>query len=221
MTKQENFKHRIRARMVKTGERYSAARAALLAEAANRSGRTWVAEPEFSDGAVQEATGRGWDEWCDAIDAGPDFEGDHTAIAAYLRDELSVDAWWSQSITVGYERITGLRLPYQRADGTFTAGRSATITLDAAGLRSALFDDADRADLFPGYTTELLSRSTAKAIRISIGPGVAHFGIDERGDGRVKVSIDHRKLPTFDDVAEWKFYWGEWLDAAGETPLKS
>jgi len=59
----------------------------------------------------------------------------------------------------------------------------------------------------------LLSGTTAKAIRISVGPGVVQFRITDGGEGRTKVSIQHSKLPSFDDVAEWKFYWGEWLDA--------
>lgn len=216
MTKNESFKRRVRERMAKTGERYAAARAALVKPSGDDSGRTWIAEPEFGDDAVREATGKGWNEWCEVIDAGPDHGGDHTKMAAYLRDELNVDVWWSHGIAVGYERITGLRLPYQRPDGTFTAGRSATLSIDAPALRSSLLDHEDRAELFPGYDTALLSAPRAKAIRVSIGPGVAQFGIDDAGEGRTKVSIQHSKLPNYDDVAEWKFYWGEWLDAVDD-----
>lgn len=216
MTKQASFKRRVRERMAKTGERYAAARANLLAQAAPARGRTWVSEPEMSDEAVVEATGTSWDDWCDVIDSW-NLDGDHVAIAAKLEADTHLDGWWSQSVTVGYERITGLRLPYQRPDGTFTAGKSKTVAVDAGQLRALLLDDEQRGDLFPGYATELLSKPSAKAIRISVGPGVAHFGIAAKPDGRARVNVDHRKLAAYDDVAEWKFYWSEWLDAIDDS----
>ncbi len=92
MTAQESFKRRIRARMARTGERYSAARRALIAQVTPADGRGWVSQPETSDAAVRAATGRGWDEWCALIDAQPVRDGGHTAIAAHVRD-LGVDGW--------------------------------------------------------------------------------------------------------------------------------
>ena len=215
MTTNESFKRRIRTRMAKTGERYSAARQAMLEAAASNGPRrrTWASEPEMRDEAVREATGRGWEEWCDLLDAWPDNDGNHTAIATYLRDELGVDAWWSQAVTGGYERITGLRLPGQMPDGTFTANKSKTIAIDAGWLHAALLDDERRQDLFPGLTTTLRSKPSAKSLRVQVGPGVAGFGFGELDDGRTKVTVQHAKLPAFEDIEEWKFYWGDWLDA--------
>ena len=115
MTQQESFKRRIRARMEKTGERYLAARRILIDQASKNRRRTWKAEPETSDDSVSSATGRGWDDWCDLIDEWPGHADGHTAIAAYLIAEHGVDPWWAQSVTVGYERITGLRLQIGRA----------------------------------------------------------------------------------------------------------
>lgn len=222
MTKQESFKRRIRERMAKTGERYGAARRSLL-EAASVRSRRWISEPEVSDDSVRAATGRGWDQWCDLIDDWRSADNrseqsalapwDHKATAARLRSELDVDLWWCQGVTVGYERITGLRLPGQMADGTFTANKSKTITVDAAILKAMLAHDDDRADLFPGLETTLRSKPTSKVQRIQIGPGVAQIGIEDRGDGRAKVVVQHEKLPSADDVPEWKHYWSDWLDA--------
>jgi len=217
MTKQEAFKHRIRARMEKTGERYGAARRVLI-EQSNRGGRrAWVAEPDMSDDSLRAATGRGWDEWCDIIDAWPGNRDGHTAIATYVRDELGVDGWWAQTVTVGYERITGLRLPYQQPDGTFSAGKSRTVAAAAADLKAMLIDATDRADLFPGFETELRSRPASKVVRIAIGPGTAQIALDALPDGRTKVSVVHDKLPSFDEVEQWKIYWSEWLEAIDES----
>jgi hypothetical protein len=213
MTRQETFKRRIRHRMEKTGERYGAARRALIEKSDVRSQREWVSEPEMAEDTLRETTGRGWDEWCDIIDAWPGKDEGHTAIATFLRDDHGVEGWWAQTITVGYERITGLRLPYQQPDGTFSAGKSRTVRADPAMLREMLLDDGDRSDLFPGVETDLRSRPTAKTLRIGIGPGTAQVMIEPLDDGRAKVAIAHDKLPTPAAVEEWKAYWTDWLEA--------
>ena len=213
MTRQESFKRRIRERMARTGERYGAARRTLIDRAAAGAPRRWAAEPELGDDAVRDATGRGWDEWCDLVDAWPGHADGHAAVAAHLQDAHDVDGWWAQTITVGWERITGRRLPHQMADGTFTAARTRTVTVDADAVRAALLDDDERAGLFPGIATELRSKPTTKALRVRVGPGVAIIDLQPRPDGRVTVSVAHEKLPSPDDVVEWKAWWGDWLDA--------
>lgn len=199
--------------MAKEGERHSAARETLIDQAAPDSAPTWAATPETGDEAVRSATGRGWDEWCAVIDAWPGHTDGHTAIAAYLQDQHQLDGWWAQSVTVGYERIAGRRLPYQRPDGTFSAGKSRILSTDHAALRAMLLDDADRADLFPGIQTELRSRPTSKVLRLAVGGGIAQVSLEPLEDGRVKAVIDHEGLPSYDDVQRWKQYWSEWLAA--------
>lgn len=210
MTRQESFKRRIRARMEKTGEKYGAARRALI----EKNGRLWAAEPELSDERLIDATGRGWNEWCDLIDAWPGHEGGHTAIAAWLQSEHDVDGWWAQTITVGWERITGRRLPYQRPDGTFSVSKSRTMVVNVDELRSLLVSDRD--DLFPGVDTELRSRPTSKALLIGMDVGAALFSFDAAGDDRTCVTVTHEKLPSYDDVEPWRLYWDRWLEAIDE-----
>ena len=213
MTKQEHFKKRVRARMATTGERYAAARKALLDQAAARTGRTWAAEPEMSDDAIRAGTGKGWDEWCDIIDAWPGHTEGRTAVAKWLHEGTDLTGWWAQGVTNGWERITGRRLPYQRTDGTFAAGKSKTVRVAADELRAALLDEDGRADLFPGVETTLRSKPSSQTIRLGMGTGVVLIGVGDTGDGRAKVTVSHEKLATYDEVAEWKFWWSEWLDA--------
>jgi uncharacterized protein len=51
--------------------------------------------------AVREATGRGWDEWCDLIDAWKGDKDDHGAVAAFLVEEM-------HGLRVAVENGTGL-----------------------------------------------------------------------------------------------------------------
>lgn len=202
--------------MEKTGAKYNAARRSLF-EQAGRPTSDWVSQPDVSDDAIREATGKGWHAWREILDAWPGDVKDHGAIASYLQSEHGIDGWWAQSVTVGYERITGLRLPYQRPDGTFTAGKSKTVATDADELRSMLRDDESRSHLFPGFETELRSRPSSQDPRVRIGPGVALFSLDQQSDGRVKVTVTHERLPDLEDVDRWKAYWSDWLDAVDES----
>lgn len=223
MTSQESFKKRVRARMERTGERYNAARRSLV-EQAHRPGvrRVWASQPEVPDASVVAATGRDWNAWCDLIDeAGVDPHA-HPALVSFARDHMGPQAgdkieWWSQGVAIGYERITGVRAPNQMADGTYTATRSRTLSLDVDRLRALLIDDDARTDLFPDQQTSLRSRPTSKALRIAIGEGAALFSMDALPDGRTRVTVSHEKLPAAEDVARWKHYWGEWLDAVSDA----
>lgn len=216
MTAHESFKRRIRARMAKTGERYGAARRALMLHVPRVAGSGWVSQPDTSDEAVRAATGRGWEEWCALIDDHAVGHSGHTAIAAHVRS-LGVDAWWAQSVTVGYERIRGLRLPYQNHDGTFTASRTKTIAVDAAALRTMLLDDTERTLLFPAFATRLRSRASSKNVRLSVGDGTVEIALEPATEGRTKVSVAHSRLPTADEVTIWRQFWIGWIKALDET----
>lgn len=213
MTRNESFKRRVRERMAKTGEKYGAARRVLIEQAASRDRPSWVSDPGHTDAVIRQNTGRDWNDWRGLIDRWPDHERGHTAVASWLRDEHDVDGWWAQAITVGWERITGRRLPHQMGDGTFTANRSATISTDALALREMLLDDDGRLDLFPGLDTELRSRPTSKNVRVGLGGGVAEIAIAGRDDRRATITVAHAKLSSPEDAASWKAYWTDWLQA--------
>ncbi|MBW3664998.1 MAG: DUF4287 domain-containing protein [Actinobacteria bacterium] len=213
MTRNESFKRRIRARMAKTGEKYGAARRVLIEQATRRSSAGWVAEPEQTDEVIRDRTGRGWDEWRELIDAWPGHDEGHGAVAAWLQAEHDVDGWWAQAVTLGWERITGRRLRHQMVDGTFTANRSATITVEVDSLRELLLDADGRELLFPGIDVELRSRPTSKNVRLGLGDGIVQIAIVPRDDDRATVHVAHEKLPTADEVTLWKEFWGDWLAA--------
>ncbi|MGC0142600.1 DUF4287 domain-containing protein [Pseudactinotalea sp. Z1732] len=213
MTKQEPFPRRVRERMAKTGQKHGAARR-RLPPAAGEPG--WVHQPQHSDEQVVERTGRTWNQWREVIDAGPGRGAAHAAIATFLEQDHEISGWWAQAVTVGYERITGIRAAHQRADGSFEAGVSRTLPLDGTALRAGLLDESDRADLLGGLASALRSKPTSKAVRLGVDEGVVLFTFDPRPDGQVRVSVTHSNLPGPAAVAHWKAFWGEWLQALHE-----
>lgn len=217
MTRNASFKRRIRARMAETGERYGAARRVLLDQARHRVPQGWVSAPEQSDTVIRDRTGRGWEQWRATIDAWPGHHDGHAAVATWLQAQHGVEGWWAQTVTVGWERITGRRLPHQMADGTFTAGRSATISVDVDALRAALRDEEGLAALFPGLAPRVRSKPASKNVRVALPEGVAEIAVTARGPDRATVAIAHHRLSSPDEVTLWKGFWGDWL-AALDTP---
>ena len=75
------------------------------------------AESRMDEARVREKTGKGWDEWFSIIDSMGGMPLGHTKIAKALRDQHGVDPWYSQMLTVQYERERGGRKINQRAKG--------------------------------------------------------------------------------------------------------
>ena len=130
MTRQKSFKRLVRARMEKTGESYTAARASLLAAEEHRA--TEAPTLTMSDDAIRRRTGRGWEEWFDLLDQWDAAERTHKEIARWLREEQGVDGWGAQSVTVSYERSRGLRAVGERPEG-FSITASKTLPCPSSG----------------------------------------------------------------------------------------
>src|SRR5262245_50459176 len=118
MPREKDLKRLVRARMKKTGEAYTAARAQIL----RKSAKPTTPTPEYAklagmaDAVVREKTGRDWTEWVRTLDAHDAEQMKHGDIATLVNGTYKVADWWSQTVTVGYERIKGLRARGQRRD---------------------------------------------------------------------------------------------------------
>jgi hypothetical protein len=187
----------------------------------------WVAQPQHRDELVREKTGRGWNEWVAAIAAGPGLRAGHTAIAHWLVAQ-GVDSWWAQAITVGVERICGMRLPGQMPDGTFTVSRSRVIAMSSEEFRALLLDEHWRNQRVPHVTLRLRSQPHAKALRFDVArdgepQGVVSFTTDAAGAERTRLGVAHAGLASAEAAERWKPFWSDWLsvlsDSIGEAPL--
>ncbi|WP_297082116.1 hypothetical protein [uncultured Demequina sp.] len=222
MTDSPSFTERAREHVAATAESWSTARAALDAEPAPATA-TWAAAPEHSDEAIRKATGAGWDEWVARIDAGPGRAATHTEIAAWVNANSDIGGWWSQGVTVGYERITGMRLPGQRPDGTFTLSRTRTFAVAPDHLRALLEDEGSLTALLPAAQVTRTSKAGVKAPRYALEDaadaagtslGTLQLGFDPAPKG-AKLTVTHEKLPSFGATEPWKDFWAAWLDAVG------
>ena len=89
------------------------------------------ATQSVSPEAVEKATGKSLEHWFDLLDAFDVRQNGHKAAAKHLGEAHGVSPWWSQCLTVTYEQERGLRVPGERASGTFTINVSKTLEVSA------------------------------------------------------------------------------------------
>jgi hypothetical protein len=203
MTRQKSFKRLVRARMEKTGESYTAARAMLLAAEKKADGPRL----ETSDEAIRERTGRGWEEWFDLLDEWGAAELTHREIARRVAAELHIEplAWNAQAITHSYELVRGLRVTGQRADG-FAATAQKTVPVPVERLFDVFVD---------GTRGELRERTATrpKSARFDWTGGESRVNVTfvAKGDERSTVVVEHRRLADAEEAERMKAFWRERL----------
>ncbi len=213
MTRQKSFKRLVRARMDKTGESYTAARAILLAA----DEPVGEAPPlATSDARIRERTGRGWEEWFEVLDGWGAAELAHREIARRVAAELGIDplAWNAQAITSSFERARGLRVVGERADGfSVTVQRTATVPVET--LFDAWADASTRASWLP---EDLLRERTATRPRSARfdwdgGPSRVHVTFLAKGEASSTVALEHARLADAGEAERLKAFWRERLTA--------
>ena len=141
MPKQKDLKRLVRSRMQKTGEAYTAARLQLLKKKSPQPDLARLAG--MSDAVVGRKTGRTWAEWVETLDAARAAELPHREIAKYV-SSLGTPSWWTQMVTVGYERIRGLRAKGQQRSGAYQISRSRTFPVPVETLFNAFVNARTR-----------------------------------------------------------------------------
>jgi len=212
MTEQKARKRAIRARMTKTGERYTAARRHLTPSTAEPPLPPRVAEPPHSEESVRRATGKGWDEWFRILDARGAVDRPHGEITRYLIEEHGVPGWWSQAVTVGYERARGLRAVYQ-GPGGYRVGVSKTVAVPVERLFRAFVQPRGKNRwIEPGTLRKRTSRPP-KTARFDFRDGTSRVvvGFEAKGDSKSMVAIQHERLPDRASVEELRAFWKERL----------
>jgi uncharacterized protein YndB with AHSA1/START domain len=208
MTRQKSFKRLVRARMEKTGERYAAARASLLA--AEEPNATDGPALTVSDEAIRRRTGRGWEEWFDLLDEWGAVERPHSEIARWLRSEHGIDGWSSQSVTVSYERARGLRAVGEHADG-FAVTASKTVAVPVERLYDAFVDESLRESWLPEGRLRERTVTKPKTARFDWGDGDTRVivGFESKGETKSVVALEHARLRDAQEAERMKTFWRE------------
>lgn len=210
MTRDKAQKRAIRARMDKTGERYSAARRHVV-----RPREELRAEDlGQTDANLRQNTGKGWREWLRILDAWGAKERKHGDVAAYLMQQHAVPGWWAQAITNGYERSRGIRAKYQTLGGTFQVSVSKTFPIGVGKLFKAFAEAPQRNKWLEKGTLKVRSTRKDLSVRFDFRDGssrvVAYF--DPKDRNKTTVTVQHERLPHAEAVEEMRGMWKEHLN---------
>lgn len=222
MPRQKDLKRIIRARMKKTGESYTAARARIIAKRDKKP----LAAPQIdygalagmSDDTIATRTGRTWREWVDVLDRERAADMPHREIARLVHDRYGIPNWWTQAVTVGYERIKGLRQRGQRRDGAYEANKTKTFNVPVRTLFDAWATPSARRRWLGEAKATVRSSTAPKAMRLQWPDGtiVAVYFVPKDG-AKSTVAVQHMKLADRSAMDEAKRYWADRLDALAAT----
>jgi hypothetical protein len=232
MPTQKIFKQRVRARMTKTGESYTAARRQLLHKATDPAAPTPAPDTSsdgapteaflVSDDSMQRATGKRHAEWFALLDAWGATEHGHTEIARWLSERHGVPAWWTQGITVAYERARGKRARHQMADG-FSVSATRTIAVAPERALGAFTDPRRRRRWLPDARMRQRPTRAALSARFDWAdpPSRVVVTVAPKGSDKTMVAVSHEQLPDAESgellKKAWRASLGD-LKAALERP---
>ena len=233
MPREKDLKRLVRARMKKTGEAYTAARAQVLQKPRRRAtAKRPVASPPvvaapskpdyaalagFSDAVIQEKTGRTWKEWVSALDTHGAAEMAHRDIALLVSGTYKVRPWWTQAVAVGYERIKGLRAIGQRRDGSYEATKSRTFNVTAETLFDAWANAATRRRWLDEAGVKVRTATAPKSMRLGWPDGtIVAVGFWPKGETKTSVAVQHTKLPDQQTADRLKHYWADRMAALAD-----
>jgi uncharacterized protein YndB with AHSA1/START domain len=233
MPRNKDLKRLVRARISKTGESYTAARAKVVARSATRTrARTAsaaapaavAAQPDYaaragkSDATIKARTGCTWDRWVFVLDHYGADKMSHGEIVSLVRSKYKIDGWWAQTVTVGYERIRGLRKVGQRRDGSYEVNKSRTYDVPVATLFDAWADARVRGRWLDGSVGKVRTMTPAKSIRLDgEDRTIVVAGFTDKGRSKSAVAVQHTRLRDAATADRLKRYWSERFDALGQV----
>lgn len=211
MTAQKDLKRIVRARMEKTGEAYTTARRHVLHQKPD-----YAAVAGMSDATILAKTGRTWTEWVELLDAFGAKDKPHIEIATHVYN-LGIDGWWSQSVTVGYERIRGLRARGQQRSGSWEATKSKTFSVPVEKLFDAFANARTRKRWLGDIALKVRTAKAPKSMRITWDDGTSvELWFLAKGAAKSSVGVQHVKLATKEEAERRKRFWSERLEVLGE-----
>jgi|SRR5215218_2357828 hypothetical protein len=216
MPTQRSFKRLVRARMEKTGESYTAARARLLA--AEEPKATEGPALSMSDDAIRAKTGRGWEGWFDLLDDWGAADRPRAEAVRWLADAHAIEGWNAQAVTVNYERARGLRAVGEHADG-FTVTASKTVAVPVDRLYEAFVDADVRARWLPAAQLSVRTTSRPRSARFDWGDDGTRVVVAfiAKGEAKSTAALAHERLPDARAAERMKAFWRDGVSALKEV----
>jgi hypothetical protein len=225
MPRNKDLKRVIRSRMKKTGESYTASRSKILSQSPAKQPARSVDHAKLagmSDDKIAAKTGRTWREWTRVLDGDGAAAMPHRDIAALVHGKHKVGDWWAQTVTVGYERIKGLRERGQRRSGAYEVSKSKTFNVPIDALFRAWVDDGVRHRWLDGVKTSVRTATAPKSLRLQWPDGtIVVVGFMAKGSAKSVAALAHMKLGDKATADKLKKFWTDRLEALASLLVAS
>jgi uncharacterized protein YndB with AHSA1/START domain len=137
----------------------------------------------------------------------------HRAIADYVHTTYKVPDWWTQTVTVGYERIKGLREIGQRRGGGYEASKSKTFAAPAAKVFRAFADGRQRRKWLADVKLTVRKATPNRSVRITWEDDTSvEVWLVPKGAGKTAAQVQHVNLPDKADADRRRAFWSERLN---------
>ena len=163
------------------------------------------------DAALRAATGKGWSEWVSLLDASGAAAGsfDHRRMLDLVMQSLPESAgWWGQMISVGYERVRGLREKHETCAGDFQSTLSRTFPAPLFAAFAAWADKGLRQHWLDAPGLDFTKLNMGKNIRARWPDGSRlDIRFNASGPDKCQIVVDTMKLADAEAVHKAKAFW--------------
>ncbi|TVR50450.1 MAG: hypothetical protein EA425_10000 [Puniceicoccaceae bacterium] len=161
--------------------------------------------------AVKAKTGRDWAEWGRVLDEAGAKQLSHADIAKLVDSRQPAGGWWSQQVTVGYERMRGLRAPGEAKGKGFTASASKTLAIPAAAAHD-WWTDAARRRRWLDTEVEITTATAPKSVRLKLADETrVQVWITAASEAKSRVGVEHTGLADAAAREAAKAFWSSAL----------
>ena len=163
--------------------------------------------PSMSDASVKAKTGKDWKTWFAWLDRAGAQKLRHRDIATLI-SEQGVPGWWSQNVTVEYERARGLRERYETTSG-YSVSISKTLPASLSKLYAATASPVQRKKWFPEGAFKATSQTKDRYLHgVWNENSRLDVGFYAKGEDKAQIAVQVGKLGKKTDVeierAAWK-----------------
>jgi hypothetical protein len=179
-------------------------------------------QPDISEEAVLQATGRSWREWLGLLGGAGMAEKSREEMIVFLREQHGVPSWWQQSIANAFEQSIS-RASGDEADDGFQASVSRTVPLPAEAVFQAWIDGELRAkwqrrgDFEPSAIRE---PGTVRGKWLPDGSWL-DVEVSAAAENSCELAIRHRKLADAVGAERMREFWERSVERMTERLGKS
>lgn len=177
----------------------------------------------ISDEAVHKATGKNLKQWFSILDKAGAKKMPHRDIARFVydnylgkpkkKDGVNVTTnggWWSQMVTVEYERARGLRAVNENANG-FVVSIHKTVPGSITSLQKKWNMILKSKEVAAKKLVKKPSKTKRIMLRYQAEAGQVIVSFDERGEGKARIMVEAARLSKKSLIEPERAFWKKML----------